>query len=499
MSWEPRRSPLGFVAMQVMRRPYLSVSVAAHAALLALLYYFGSYQLARREQEAEVASSLRATSQASTAKRLQDLQTIKQLLEKSADRVESQPAQAPAAAQTPEAMVKQAREVAKEIDALDKDIQAEELAELTGLPKPPPPAPAQQAPGAEKTAASDSATLKAEGSPDKPTPQSEAKAKAKADDRPAAADMPGSDKGSDGAPAPVTPEMAASEIAALEAKARSTLAKRQQRLEAKANGVQVQAGKAGSGGEGAGGGPASSPTKGREPGGSVLAEITDFIGTDERIERGTAAKKYTDSGFFDRGQARIPPVDASGIVHGRGRMVGAGGEYANRLYLNSWYLIGPFPGRHGADLFDNPSYPPEKAVLLDAVYYGKDKRLLKWHYVTAQRYPLEPPDQAEDSVYYGYTEVFVDEASDLTAWIGADDDVQLYLNDRLVWKGGNVNKATYFDAIFNGGPSYLRDHNRTEGQRVLHFNKGRNKLFFKLSNGPNRAFVSLVLTRAQSR
>ncbi|KQV60720.1 hypothetical protein ASC95_04600 [Pelomonas sp. Root1217] len=495
MSWEPRRSPLGFVALQVMRRPYLSVSAAAHAALLALLYYFGSYQLALREQEAEVASSLRATSQASAAKRLQDLQTIKQLLEKSADRVESQPAQAPAAAQTPEAMVKQAREVAREIDALDKDIQAEELAELTGLPKPPPPAPAQQAPGAEKTAASDRATLKVEGAPDKPTPQ----AKAKANDELADGDKSGAGKRSGDAPAPITQEMAASEIAALEAKARATLAKRQQRLEAKANGVQVQAGKAGSGREGAGGGSASSPTKGREPGGSVLAEITDFIGTDERIERATASKKYTDSGFFDRGQARIPPVDASGIVHGRGRMVGAGGEYANRMYLNSWYFIGPFPGRHGADLFDNPSYPPEKAVLLDAVYYGKDKRLLKWRYVTAQRYPLEPPDQAEDSVYYGYTEVFVDEASDLTAWIGADDDVQLYLNDRMVWKGGNVNKATYFDAIFNGGPSYLRDYNRTEGQRVLHFNKGRNRLFFKLSNGPNRAFLSLVLTRAQSR
>ena len=175
-------------------------------------------------------------------------------------------------------------------------------------------------------------------------------------------------------------------------------------------------------------------------------------------------------------------------------MLGPGGQHANRVYLNSWYIIGPFPGRHEAGLFDNPSYPPEKAVLLDAVYFGKDKRLLKWRYVTAQSYPLVPPDMVEDSVYYGYTEVFVDQARDLTAWIGADDDVQIYLNDRMVWKGGNVNKQSYFDAVFDASTTHLRDYNRTEGKRVLHFNKGRNTIFFKLSNGPNSAFLSLVLT-----
>ena len=176
-------------------------------------------------------------------------------------------------------------------------------------------------------------------------------------------------------------------------------------------------------------------------------------------------------------------------------MLGAGGEYANRIYLNSWYIIGPFAGRNGGGMFDNPVYPPEKAVLLDAVYYGKDKRLLKWRYLTSSSYPLVPPDAVEDAVYYGYTEVVVDQASDLTAWIGADDDVQIYLNDHLVWKGGNVGKQTYFDQIFNNGGSHLSDYNRSEGKRVLHFNKGRNKLFFKLSNGPNSAFLSMVLTR----
>ncbi|MGQ3054362.1 MAG: hypothetical protein ACT6S0_21480 [Roseateles sp.] len=451
------------VGMQILHRPYLSLSVAVHAVAAALLYGFGSYQTGlseRAAEAAEVASSLRATSQASTAKRLQDLQAIKELLEKSADRMpaEAEPERvaASAAAQTPQEMVERARELSKEIDTLDKDIQAEELARLTGAPKSPPAGAPLPAETRQPHAAQASAV-----------------------------------------PTPVTPEMAASEVAALEARARATLAKRQQRLEAKANGVQVQGRQAGADGQGAAGNPAAAPAEVRDADTSVLAEITDFIRAGEPAEQTTRPRSYAGqtAQLFDQGKGQIPPVDATGLVRGHGRMLGPGGEYANRVYLNSWYLIGPFPGRHGAGMFDNPPHPPETAVLLDAVYYGKDRRVLKWRYVTAQSYPLVPPDQAEDAVYYGYTEVSVDEACDLTAWIGADDDVQIYLNDRLVWKGGNVNKQSYFDAVFNGGPSYLRDYNRTEGQRVLHFNKGRNRLFFKLSNGPNDAFLSMVLTR----
>ena len=76
----------------------------------------------------------------------------------------------------------------------------------------------------------------------------------------------------------------------------------------------------------------------------------------------------------------------------KGAWSAPGGEYANRLYITGWYIIGPFPGGNAAGLRDNPIYPPEKAVLLDAVYFGKDERLLKWRYVSSQSYPLVPPD-----------------------------------------------------------------------------------------------------------
>ena len=62
MNTQARKSPLKFlfvaVVRQIVRRPYLSTSIVAHAALLALLYYYGSYQPALRQQAADVASSL---------------------------------------------------------------------------------------------------------------------------------------------------------------------------------------------------------------------------------------------------------------------------------------------------------------------------------------------------------------------------------------------------------------------------------------------------------
>lgn len=479
-------SPFAMVWSAAVRRPYLPVSVLAHAALLALLYYFGSYQLTLRQQEADVASSLRATSQASSAERLRDLQTIKQLLEKSAGRGDTEPEPSPetrAAPETPGQMLEQARELAKAIDALSTDIQAEELAKLTGAAKP-------AASAEPTTAASENAAPQAvqASAPAEPPQRHEAVA----NDGGTNGGKPQADDPRGGKQVAVTQEAAAGEIAALEAKARTTLAQRARQLQARANGVPVEAGSLGPGA-----GQAVTPGEGGARDSSVGAAIADFIGTDRPSGETAASKSYFGSktSFFDNGAGRIPPVDVATMVPGHGRMLGAGGQYANRVYLNSWYIIGPFAGRHEGGLFDNPSYPPEKAVVLDAVYYGKDKRLLKWRYVTTQSYPLVPPDAVEDAVYYGYTEVFVDQACDLTAWIGADDDVQIYLNDHMVWKGGNVNKGAYFGQIFDDGASYLHDYNRTEGRRVLHFNKGRNKLFFKLSNGPNSAFLSMVLTR----
>jgi hypothetical protein len=438
------------------RHPFLSLSLITHVALLALLYFYGGYQSEIRE-EAEVASSLRATTVASASKRLENLQTIKQLLEKTADVPQVKPSPTSDRAEPPrtlEDVLKRARDISQAIDAIDREIQERELADLLDDRSQP------------KTA-----ELELEATPHSP------------EDEPRVADKNTTARPDDtDSQAALTDVAAENEVAQLEAKARDVLVRRQQRLEAKENGIQIDGAKSGSSEQDADGDA------------SMLAEIGTFIGveSDEPSIRSTA---YPLERFFEGEKKDIPDVDDGSLVLGRGRLFGEGGQYANRIYLNSWYIIGPFPGNHGNGLFDNPSYPPEKAVLLDAVYLGKDNRLLKWRYVSAHSYPLTPPDFSEDSVYYGYTEISVAEECHLTAWIGADDDVQVYLNDQLVWKGGNVQKMPFFRTIYQTYNTHLRDYNRTEGKQVLHFKKGRNTVFFKYSNGKSGGFLSIVLTR----
>jgi hypothetical protein len=89
----------------------------------------------------------------------------------------------------------------------------------------------------------------------------------------------------------------------------------------------------------------------------------------------------------------------------------------------------------------------------------------------------------------------MDREQDLTIWVGAHDDAQLWLNDRLVWRGRRVAKAGFYREVQDKNNTHGRDYNFSEGKRVVHFRPGRNKLFFKLSNGMGPLFFSLVLTK----
>ena len=204
---------------------------------------------------------------------------------------------------------------------------------------------------------------------------------------------------------------------------------------------------------------------------------------------------YGMNGFFGSAPQYIPEAPERAIKE-TGISLGAKGIYTNRLYLNSWYVIGPFTGNNRSGLFKNPAYPPEYGVDLDAVYEGKDNRLLQWNYVITNDYPFSPPDMAADAVYYGFTEIRTEQAQDVYMWFGADDDLQVWLNDDLVWAGGNTSKESFFGQIFSDS-TYRKSWNLTEGKKYVHLAAGKNKLLFKLSNGPNSSgiFSSIIITQ----
>jgi hypothetical protein len=459
-SLEWRRAPF---------RPYLAVSLALHVALGGSLYWFGPYQAEQNRQDKLVAVSVQATYQARTVRRIEDLQKIKELIEQSARTAPEPDAPSEAPLPVPDDPIKQlaqARELSKAIEDVSRDIKAAELARLTGKSK-------------EQARVEVDATMTTAWAPPK-------------------SGNPGD------------------EIAVLEQQARELLAQRSDDLQRKQEGVAVSAG------DHDGGSMPASPVwigSKEEPGSAEVRvdaglpvdqngltsrhfptlgaqaanRIDDFLG--QGVDPPHALRKRSAFGrIINYGNGTIPHVSTDHVTRGQGRMLGAGGQYADRIFLNSWYLIGPFPGRRDRGTAETPVYPPEQAVLLDAVYHGKDQRLLKWEYVNNTSYPLIPREPVEDAVYYAYTEVLMDEERDLMVWIGVDDDATVYLNDRLMWQSDDINKGWFFTSVYRNRQGYDRDFNRTECQIMVRFKKGRNKIFLKLWNDTNEMFFSLVLT-----
>jgi hypothetical protein len=412
---------------QVRRYPFLSLSLVAHAALLGVLYV-GVYRveldqqrIQRSREQPWVEAGKRLMERARLEKRVHDMARIKSQLESgTADKDDD--VQFSAQPRTPEELLKEARELSRKIDEIERDARAERLAKLLHIPK-------QKA--LEKVAQ----TRKPE--------------------EPAGAES-------------VKPVGAAAKIEQLEAKARDALERRGRQREQQQDGTRVAASESRSGSAARQGGPdrqVSSAPPGSGSSGdvsmsAVLRTIDAFINSDRAgrgIEGNIVAGNHDD---VNQTIVRIPEVPAGAKVKGTGRIIGPGGPYADRVYVNRWYLIGPFDRKHG-DAWLSP----------------------------------DPPEQAEEAVYYGYTELMVDKEQDLTIWVGANDDAQLWLNDRLVWRGRNVAKASFYREVNDTDNNHGRDYNFSEGKRVVHFRQGRNKLFFKLSNGLGSLFFSLVLTK----
>lgn len=185
-----------------------------------------------------------------------------------------------------------------------------------------------------------------------------------------------------------------------------------------------------------------------------------------------------------------PPLDRARMQGGAGRIIGAQGRYADRIYVDSWYLIGPFPGHRGQSLAD--VYPPEHLIDLDAVYAGEGRRTLRWKYHQFARYPLIPPNAEEGAVYYGYTEIMMDEDRDVWLSMGADDDAKVWLDGEVLWTSGGNDKP-WFHTHFKNLVTHIAELNLTEASRRVHLKKGRHTLLFKLYNGSGATFFSLVM------
>ena len=155
------------------------------------------------------------------------------------------------------------------------------------------------------------------------------------------------------------------------------------------------------------------------------------------------------------------------------RSITKDGDPADWLFLDSWYVIGPFPNPERKNI--NKLFPPETVVDLDASYEGMNGQMVRWTFMQIGSPFIEPPRQKEYAIYYFYTEMNSDEARDIWLLIGSDDQTKLWINGQLIWKSADV----------------LKSWNIDEGYRKVRLVKGVNKVLMRLENGWHGCGASL--------
>jgi hypothetical protein len=80
--------------------------------------------------------------------------------------------------------------------------------------------------------------------------------------------------------------------------------------------------------------------------------------------------------------------------------------------------------------------------------------------------------------------------------IGADDDSKLWLNDELVWVSDALSDKPWYRQPFYQLDQEIGQLNFVEGRKLVRLRAGRNTLLFKLYNGIDLMFFSVVITPA---
>jgi len=170
-----------------------------------------------------------------------------------------------------------------------------------------------------------------------------------------------------------------------------------------------------------------------------------------------------------------PPIVRRNLKAVPGRKVRADGLPSEWMYVDSWYVIGPFPNPRRINR--DKKFPPESVVDLDARYVGKGGQLVRWRFMQSPEPMVVPANAQEYAIYYAYTELWFEKAMDLWITVGSDDKSSLWVEDQPVWVSSNILKGWQIG----------------EGLRKVHFKKGRNRILYRIENGWRQIAWSLVL------
>ncbi len=174
-----------------------------------------------------------------------------------------------------------------------------------------------------------------------------------------------------------------------------------------------------------------------------------------------------------------------------GRRLVSNGPSKTWLYIDTWYVIGPFESDRRRENLD-VRFGPEANVNLDDVFTGKPRdgkpRKIRWRFQKVgwtqegpgqQAYwKMEPVNVEAYAIYYAWTEIYSDVARE-DVWIATatDDYGKLWINDELVWKS----------------PKTRKPYNATENMQRISLKQGFNKVLYRVENAGGTMGFSLLI------
>ncbi len=145
------------------------------------------------------------------------------------------------------------------------------------------------------------------------------------------------------------------------------------------------------------------------------------------------------------------------------------------LYVDTWYIIGPWENYGKIDWGNR--HPPELEIDLARTYGGgKNNRDLRWQFTQHPALRCDVPDEQTNSSYYAYTELYFDEPREMLVAMASNDAGKLWIDNQVIWED-----------------SGLSHWNLDESFQRIHFKKGFNKILMRVENGPAYCQFSLLL------
>lgn len=158
-----------------------------------------------------------------------------------------------------------------------------------------------------------------------------------------------------------------------------------------------------------------------------------------------------------------------------GRRITADSLRKGWLYIDTWYIIGPWENYGKIDWGNR--HPPEFGIDLGRTYpKGKNGRNLRWQFTQHPAIRCDVPDEQTNSSYYAYTELYFDEPHEMIVAMASNDAGKLWINNQVIWED-----------------SGLSHWNLDESFQLIQFNKGFNKILMRVENGPAYCQFSLLL------